>query len=311
MCVYARRLTATSGLARVSLSGYKRGGDRVDVVGIRFKPTGKVLQYTADSLELQRGEKCVAESEDGLEIATVVVPPHEVDIEAQQYSLKPVFRKAIQRDLEEAEGYKERAKEAFVLCRQRIIEIDLPMKLVGVDFTLDGRKAIFYFTADGRVDFRTLVRHLAGALQTRIEMKQIGVRDEAKKLGGYGTCGRPLCCSTFLTEFAPISVHMAKEQGLALNPSRISGVCGRLKCCLAYEIPVYKAIKDELPEIGEVYMTEEGPGRVTEVTVVGEAFEVELEESGERIFIRLSSAEDRNYYCDGSKCGGCGTGGCN
>jgi cell fate regulator YaaT (PSP1 superfamily) len=165
---------------------------------------------------------------------------------------------------------------------------------------------IFYFTAEGRVDFRQLVRSLASALQTRIEMRQIGVRDEAKKLGGYGTCGRPLCCSTFLTEFAPISVRMAKEQGLALNPSRISGVCGRLKCCLAYEIPVYKAIRDELPRIGDTYVTEEGPGRVTDVTVMGEAFEVELDESGDRIFVRLPSADDRIYACDGSKCGGCG-----
>jgi cell fate regulator YaaT (PSP1 superfamily) len=282
----------------------------MDVVGLRFKPTGKVLQYVVDAFALQRGEKCVAESENGLEIATVVIPPHALDVAAQQHSLKPVLRKATREDLEEAEGYKERAQEAFAVCQQRIREMDLPMKLIGVDYTLDGRKALFYFTADGRVDFRSLVRQLASDLQTRIEMKQIGVRDEAKKLGGYGTCGRPLCCSTFLTEFTPISVHMAREQGLALNPSRISGVCGRLKCCLAYEVSVYRAIKDELPRPGDLYMTEVGPGRVTEVTVVGEAFEVELEESGERIFVRLPSAEERNYYCDGSKCGGCGTGGC-
>jgi cell fate regulator YaaT (PSP1 superfamily) len=282
----------------------------MDVVGLRFKPTGKVLQYVANALALQRGEKCVAESENGLEIATVVIPPHALEVMPQQHSLKPVLRKATRDDLEQAEGYKERAQEAFTVCQQRIREMDLPMKLIGVDYTLDGRKAIFYFTADGRVDFRSLVRQLASDLQTRIEMKQIGVRDEAKKLGGYGTCGRPLCCSTFLTEFAPISVHMAREQGLALNPSRISGVCGRLKCCLAYEVPVYRAIKDELPRPGDLYMTEVGPGRVTNITVVGEAFEVELEESGERIFVRLPSAEERNYYCDGSKCGGCGTGGC-
>lgn len=282
----------------------------MDVVGLRFKPTGKVLQYAANSLELQRGEKCVAESENGLEIATVVIPSHQLDVDVQRHSLKTVLRKATVEDMEQAEGYKERAQEAFAVCRRRVREMGLPMKLIGVDYTVDGRKAIFYFTADGRVDFRSLVRQLASDLQTRIEMKQIGVRDESKKLGGYGTCGRPLCCSTFLTEFMPISVHMAREQGLALNPSRISGVCGRLKCCLAYEVPVYRAIKDELPRIGEIYMTDEGPGRVTNVTVVGEAFEVELEESGERIFVRLPSAEERNYYCDGSKCGGCGTGGC-
>lgn len=278
----------------------------MDVVGIRFKPTGKVLQYAAEGLALQRGEKCVAESENGVEIATVVMPPYEIEAEAQQTSIKPILRPASVEDLEQAEAYKEQARAAFDLCRQRIQEMAVPMKLVSADFTLDGRKVIFYFTAEGRVDFRQLVRSLASALQTRIEMRQIGVRDEAKKLGGYGTCGRPLCCSTFLTEFAPISVRMAKEQGLALNPSRISGVCGRLKCCLAYEIPVYKAIRDELPRIGDTYVTEEGPGRVTDVTVMGEAFEVELDESGDRIFVRLPSADDRIYACDGSKCGGCG-----
>jgi len=173
------------------------------------------------------------------------------------------------------------------------------MKLVSVDFTLDGQKAIFYFTAADRVDFRSLVRYLASALQVRIEMRQIGPRDETKKLGGYGVCGRPLCCATFLTEFAPISVRMAKEQGMALNPSRISGVCGRLKCCLAYEMPVYKAIKDALPRIGEAYVTEEGPGRVVDITVVGEAFAVELEESGAVVFIRLPSAEERTNNCHG------------
>ena len=278
----------------------------MDVVGIRFKPTGKVLQYAAEGLALQRGEKCVAESENGVEIATVVMPPYEIEADAEQTSIKPVLRPASVEDLEQAEAYKEQAREAFDLCRQRIQEMVVPMKLVSADFTLDGRKVIFYFTAEGRVDFSQLVRSLASALQTRIELRQIGVRDEAKKLGGYGTCGRPLCCSTFLTEFAPISVRMAKEQGLALNPSRISGVCGRLKCCLAYEIPVYKAIRDELPRIGDTYVTEEGPGRVTDVTVMGEAFEVELDESGDRIFVRLPSADDRIYACDGSKCGGCG-----
>lgn len=282
----------------------------MEVVGIRFKPAGKVLQYASQSLELSRGDKCVAESENGIEIATVVLEPKEAEVDPESTSVKPIVRKATVEDLEQAEAYKESAKSAFALCRQRIQEMDMAMKLVGVDYTLDGRKAIFYFTADGRVDFRQLVRSLAGTLRTRIEMRQIGVRDEAKKLGGVGTCGRSLCCSTYLTEFAPISVRMAKEQGLALNPSRISGVCGRLKCCLAYEIPVYKAIRDQLPRIGETYVTEEGPGRVTAVTIMGEAFEVELDESGERIFVKLPSADDRNYYCDGSKCGGCGADGC-
>ena len=270
---------------------------QIEVVGLRFKPSGKIVQYAANGLTLYRGEKCVAESESGVELATVVLAPHAVDIQTEQHDLKPVLRKASLHDFEQAEAMSQRAKDAFDLCRRRIQEVDLPMKLVSVDFTLNGQKAIFYFTAADRVDFRSLVRHLAGVLKVRIEMRQIGPRDETKKLGGHGVCGRPLCCATFLTEFAPISVRMAKEQGMALNPSRISGVCGRLKCCLAYEMPVYKAIKDELPRIGDIYMTEEGRGRVVDITVVREAFAVELEESGEVLFIRLPSAEERTNNC--------------
>lgn len=279
----------------------------VTVTGVRFKPAGKILQYMTDDQELQRGEKCVVESDNGLEIATVVLPPHALELPNDQHALKPVLRRATVADLELAEGYKLHAQEALALCRQRVQETNLEMKPISVDFTLDGQKAIFYFTAEARVDFRSLVRYLAGRLKTRIEMRQIGVRDEAKIVGGYGVCGRPLCCSTFLTEFVPVSVRMAKEQGMALNPSRISGVCGRLKCCLAYEMPVYKAIRDQLPRVGDSYMTAEGLGRVTDVTVVGEAFEVELEESGKRFFLQLPSAEEREFHC---KSGGCGEGGC-
>lgn len=280
---------------------------RLTVTSVRFKPAGKILQYISNALPLQRGEKCVVESEHGLEIATVVLPPHDVDVETAEHGLKPILRKASTADLELAEGYKQRAGEALTLCRERVIETHLPMKPISVDYTLDGEKAIFYFTAEDRVDFRSLVKYLAAQLKTRIEMRQIGVRDEAKLLGGYGVCGRPLCCSTFLTEFVPVSVRMAKEQGLALTPSRISGVCGRLKCCLAYEAPVYKAIKDILPRIGDAYVTEEGPGRVCDITVVGEAFAVELAESGKRVLVRLPSAPERTYHC---KSGGCGSGGC-
>jgi cell fate regulator YaaT (PSP1 superfamily) len=285
----------------------------VTVTGVRLKPAGKILQYTVDSLMLQRGDKCVVESEHGLEIATVVTPPHNMEIGTQPPAFKPVCRKATVEDLELAEAYKQRAKDALARCRQWVQETGLPMKPVSVDFTLDGEKAIFYFTAEERVDFRGLVKYLASQLKIRIEMRQIGVRDEAKLLGGYGVCGRPLCCATFLTEFGPVSVRMAKDQGLALNPSRISGVCGRLKCCLAYEAPVYKAIRDELPRVGDMYMTEEGPGRVTDVTVVGEAFEVVLEESGKRLFLHLPSAAARTYHCKSGGCGsdgGCGNGGC-
>lgn len=271
----------------------------IEVVGLRFKPAGKVVQYTTNGIALYRGEKCVAESDNGLELATVVLQPRTAERDTAPHDLKAVVRKATPQDFEQAEALHQRAKESFALCRQRIRDIELPMKLVSVDFTLDNQKAIFYFTAADRVDFRALVRYLAGALKVRIEMRQIGPRDETKKLGGNGVCGRPLCCSTFLTEFAPISVRMAKEQGMALNPSRISGVCGRLKCCLAYEMPVYTAIKDLLPAIGTSYMTEEGHGRVVDITVVGEAFAVELEESGKVVVVRLPSAEERPNHCKG------------
>jgi cell fate regulator YaaT (PSP1 superfamily) len=272
---------------------------QVEVTGLRFKPSGKILQYTTNGLQLHRGEKCVAESENGLEMATVVLPPHQVEVAAPPQTLKPVMRKATLADFERLEAQKQHAQEAFQLCRQRVQDVNLPMKLVNVDFTLDGQKAIFYFTAAERVDFRSLVRYLAGTLKMRIEMRQIGPRDETKHLGGHGVCGQPLCCATFLTEFAPISVRMAKDQGLTLNPSRISGVCGRLKCCLAYEMPVYKAIKDELPRLGDPYMTAEGPGYVSDITVVQEAFAVTLEESGNVIFIRLPSAAERTNNCTG------------
>lgn len=279
----------------------------VNIVGIRFQPAGKILQYGVEALTLQRGDKCVAESENGLEIATVVIPPQAKTVDEATQTFRRVVRTATASDLEQAQGYQERAADVLQMCRRRVQEMGLAMKPIAVDFTLDGRKAIFHFTADDRVDFRGLVKYLASQLKTRIEMRQIGVRDEAKKLGGYGVCGRPLCCSTFLTEFAPISVRMAKEQDLALNPSRISGVCGRLKCCLAYEVPVYRAIKEELPRIGTEYMTEEGPGRVTATTVVGESFEVVLHDSGERVFLQLPSAAGRKFSC---KSGGCGNGGC-
>lgn len=274
----------------------------VEVAGLRFKPGSKILQYSTNGLQVHRGEKCVAESENGLDLATVVLAPHQVEVAAPPQTLKAILRKATLDDFKRAEAQKQRAQEAFERCRQRVQEVSLPMKMVSVDFTLDGQKAIFYFTAADRVDFRSLVRYLAGMLRMRIEMRQIGPRDETKRLGGYGVCGQPLCCATFLTDFAPISVRMAKEQGLTLNPSRISGVCGRLKCCLAYEMPVYKAIKDELPRVGDPYMTEEGPGYVSDITVVQEAFAVTLEESGKVIFIRLPSAAERTNNCTA----GCG-----
>jgi cell fate regulator YaaT (PSP1 superfamily) len=255
----------------------------MEVVGIRFKPAGKILQYATMGLPLQRGDKCVAESENGVEIATVVLLPEEREVDAEQTSIKPVMRQATVEDLEQAEGYRALAQEAFTLCRQRIAEMHMPMKLVEVEYTLDGRKAIFYFTADGRVDFRQLVRSLASSLQTRIEMRQIGVRDEAAQLSGVGRCGREYCCSSWLKELSPVNLGLAKDQHLSLNPTQISGGCGRLLCCLKYEHEFYVAARRRFPKEGKTIRTSLGPERVVAVDIFRERVFLRSEEHGSRI----------------------------
>lgn len=221
------------------------------IVKLQFQHAGKLYDFSAGVLELAHGDVVVVETERGKSLATVMVPPVEIPEENIPAGIKQVMRKAEPHDREAAERNKAREREAYLYCLDRIRDRAMEMKLVKVEYVFDGSKAIFYFTADGRIDFRELVKDLAHAFHTRIEMRQIGVRDEAKMVGGCGICGRELCCSSFLRDFAPVSVKMAKEQNLALNPTKISGQCGRLLCCLGYEYETYCDLKKGLPKCGK------------------------------------------------------------
>ena len=217
----------------------------VNIVGVRFKKASKVYDFDANGLELAPGEEVIVEVERGLGMGTVVNRPREVDPASVVRQLKKVVRKADAVDQERHGFNLEREKEAFEICREKIARFKLPMKLIRVEYLFDSSKAIFYFTSETRVDFRELVKDLASGFHTRIEMRQVGVRDEAKMIGGLGPCGRELCCAGFLSDFEPVTIKMAKEQGLALNPVKISGICGRLMCCLSYEHEMYKGEKAE------------------------------------------------------------------
>ncbi|TYP00121.1 cell fate regulator YaaT (PSP1 superfamily) [Geothermobacter ehrlichii] len=221
------------------------------VVTIKFRPAGKRYDFNAQQFELAVGDRVVVETDRGRALGTVVLPVREVEESESPKELKNIIRLATEEDLKMAEVNAAREDEAYRFCLRRIEERQMPMKLVKAEYQFDGSKIIFFFTADGRVDFRELVKDLAHHFHTRIEMRQIGVRDEAKLVGGLGVCGRELCCCTFLTEFAPVSVKMAKEQGLALNPNKISGQCGRLLCCLSYEFETYCEHRKGLPKCGK------------------------------------------------------------
>jgi cell fate regulator YaaT (PSP1 superfamily) len=224
-------------------NGQKAGSDaggEVSVVGVRFRDAGKIYFFKSGQLELRVGDKAVVETVRGIEFGTVVIGDRQINPEQAVAPLREVIRKATPEDCAKMEENKRRAKEAFDVCAKKIAEHRLPMKLVDVEFTFDAGKALFYFTAEGRVDFRELVKDLAAVFRTRIELRQIGVRDEAKLLGGLGPCGRELCCSTWLGDFVPVSIRMAKGQNLSLNPTKISGICGRLMCCLKYEDASYR-----------------------------------------------------------------------
>ena len=214
-------------------------GDRVKIAGVRFRQACKVYDFDCMGLELRLGDNVIVEVEKGLGFGTIAYGPHEIDRASYPRQLKKVIRKADTVDMERQGFNTEREDEALRICREKITKFKLPMKLVRVEYLFDSSKAIFYFTSDVRVDFRELVKDLASVFHTRIEMRQIGVRDEAKMLGGVGPCGRMLCCSSFLSNFEPVTIKMAKEQNLALNPAKISGICGRLMCCLSYEHGMY------------------------------------------------------------------------
>ncbi|WP_350343707.1 stage 0 sporulation family protein [Proteinivorax tanatarense] len=250
-----------------------------DVVGVRFKQAGKIYYFDPDSWELEVGDGVIVETARGLEYGDVVVSKKQVEESELVLPLKKVVRKATTNDKETMKENKEKAEEAFKICSEKIESHNLDMKLIDVEYTFDSSKIIFYFTADGRIDFRELVKDLAAVFRTRIELRQIGVRDEAKMLGGLGCCGRPLCCNTFLGEFDPVSIKMAKEQNLSLNPNKISGICGRLMCCLRYENEHYKEANKELPNIGRRVKTNVGKGKIVEVNPLKSNVKIELDDS--------------------------------
>ena len=249
-----------------------------DVVGVRFKKAGKIYYFDPGDFRIPDGEFVIVETVRGIEFGKVVINKKQVDEYDIVLPLKRVIRIANQKDKIIVEENIEAAKEAYTTCIEKVNEHGLEMKLVDVEFTFDRNKIIFYFTADGRVDFRDLVKDLASIFRTRIELRQIGVRDEAKMLGGIGPCGRMLCCSTFLGDFDPVSIKMAKDQSLSLNPSKISGVCGRLMCCLKYENDEYEAAKGQLPDLGEKIETPNGLGRVVGLNILERVLQVELVE---------------------------------
>ncbi|MBW3114691.1 MULTISPECIES: stage 0 sporulation family protein [Bacillaceae] len=249
-----------------------------DVVGVRFKKAGKIYYFDPGELDIQKDCYVIVETVRGVEFGKVVVERKQVGENDVVLPLKKVIRIADQKDRLIVDENKSSATEAYNVCCDKINQHQLDMKLVDVEYTFDRNKVIFYFTADGRVDFRELVKDLASIFRTRIELRQIGVRDEAKMLGGIGPCGRMLCCSTFLGDFEPVSIKMAKDQNLSLNPTKISGLCGRLMCCLKYENDEYEAAKEELPDIGEVIKTPNGKGKVVGLNILERILQVEIKE---------------------------------
>ena len=248
----------------------------VTIVGVRFKKAGKIYYFNPGDLDIKKNDCVIVETARGVELGEVVIGPKEVPEEDIVAPLKDVIRIMTEEDRAQHLENKEKEKEAFEICLKKIEEHGLDMKLIDAEYTFDNNKVIFYFTADGRIDFRELVKDLAAIFRTRIELRQIGVRDEAKMLDGIGTCGRRLCCSTWLGDFEPVSIKMAKEQSLSLNPSKISGICGRLFCCLKFEHDVYQEVLDKLPGTGSLVETPYGEGRVIEINVLLEQVKVKV-----------------------------------
>ena len=228
------------------------------VIGVRFRTAGKIYFFAPGKFNIKRGDHVIVETARGVEYGRVVSGTKEVKDEEVVQPLKPVIRVATEQDRKTVEKNRQKEKEAFKICQEKIRKHRLEMKLIDAEYTFDNNKVLFYFTADGRIDFRELVKDLAAVFRTRIELRQIGVRDETKIRGGIGICGRPLCCSTYLTEFAAVSIKMAKEQNLSLNPSKISGVCGRLMCCLTNEEETYEVLNSQLPSVGDTVTTKDG-----------------------------------------------------
>ena len=260
------------------------------VVGVRFRPAGRIYYFDPVGKDIDKGNFVIVETARGIEAGRVVVAPKQVVDAELTDPLKPILRLATEDDLRQLLAFKSKEKNALVKCAQRVEFHKLPMKLVEAEYTYDGSRLTFYFTAEERVDFRVLVRDLAAQFRTRIELRQIGARDQAKLLGGVGPCGKTLCCSSWLTEFGVVSIKMAKEQGLPLNPAKISGVCGRLMCCLAYENDQYVEAKQGMPAVGAFVNTPSGMGKVVNINVIKQTVEVMLE-SGATIQVPVNELE--------------------
>src|SRR5712692_5097517 len=306
------------------------GENFVTIVGIRFRPAGRIYYFDPQGASYTTGQYLIVETVRGIEAGRVVIAPKKIPEKDLSDSLKPALRMASEEELRMMLSFKSKEKEALVQCAYHVQQHKLPMKLVEAEYTFDGSRLTFYFTADERVDFRALVRDLAATFRTRIELRQIGARDQAKLQGGVGICGKTLCCSSWIADFGVVSIKMAKEQDLPLNPSKISGVCGRLLCCLSYENDNYVQAKQVMPQVGTMLNTPSGPGKVVSLNVPKEYVEVMLE-SGVTIQVPVNQEVEQKLTgnggcgsckankanggkcgsgCGGGESGGCGNGGC-
>lgn len=266
------------------------------VIGVRFRTAGKIYFFAPGKFEIKRDDHVIVETARGIEYGRVVSGPKEVNDDDVIQPLKSVIRLATEQDKKTVEKNRQKEKEAFRICLEKIRRHGLEMKLIDVEYTFDNNKILFYFTADGRIDFRELVKDLAAVFRTRIELRQIGVRDETKIRGGIGICGRPLCCSTYLTEFAAVSIKMAKEQNLSLNPTKISGVCGRLMCCLTNEEETYEVLNSQLPSVGDTVTTKDGlTGVVQSLSVLRKQVKVVVNLENDEKEIREYKADDLKF----------------
>lgn len=259
-----------------------------EILGVRFNEVGKVCYYPCEELDISVGDLVIVLTKRGLKNGTVMLKKSVSKDLPTENEDERIVRKATSKDLEIIQKNRQSEKKYYDICKEKIVEYGLKMKLVGVEYIFDRTKLIFYFVAEGRVDFRNFVRELAYIFKTRIELRQIGVRDEAKKLGGLGICGKPLCCATFLNDFQSVSVKMAKDQGLSLNPTKISGICGRLMCCLKYEEDTYLDILYDMPNQGDTVNTPEGPGKVVSYNVISKTVKVALDDSKTGIAVNFN-----------------------
>lgn len=270
-----------------------------EVIGVRFKEVGKVYYFDPLDNKLNKGDMVIVETARGLECGEVATANKTIDESELAHPLKPLIRIANEADLNHLAENKLKEKEAYKICEQKIANHKLEMKLVNVEYTFDNSKILFYFTADGRVDFRALVKDLASVFRTRIELRQIGVRDEAKMLGGLGICGKPFCCASYMGEFQPVSIKMAKEQGLSLSPVKISGTCGRLMCCLKYEQEAYTDLLKRTPKVGAIVNTPEGRGLVVENNLIARTLKVKLNNTPDDVAPKTFTVKQCKLVKDG------------